>query len=678
MAPQNDGAKMAQHLVTFHLDDPALGAHAPLHPVHVPTGTLVTEAAHTAGVEITQPCGGQGRCGRCAVHISQGDVRRRSTLRLTAEDVAAGYTLACQSVVEGDVSVTVPPQEKIERRLTTDRVVAEVEVPIGYDSRSMQTIQRVSLSLTPPSMDDQTDDWSRLVTALRQQLVVEDVAVSLPLLRRIGAILRAAEWNVTAVVDRQHPSGTSSTLLDLRAAEPPLFGLAIDIGTTTVSCWLVDLINGKVVAQTAEYNGQIARGEDVISRIIYASKNGSSAEMQALVIDTINSLAAAACEKAKADPQDIFKATIAGNSTMMHLLLDIPAASIRLAPFVTAINHVPPLKAIDLGLKINLEAAVDCLPGVASYVGADITAGVLSSGMEDGEQLTLFMDVGTNGEIVLGSKEWLVTCACSAGPAFEGAGVVHGMRATRGAIEEVWINGDTFEPTYRVIGNTKPRGICGSGLIALLSEMFLTGVLDKGGNLNSSLMVVDDDDLHFATRQAPLVDVGVSVRGRTRRIRQGEHGLEYVVAWAKETGHGKDIVITHVDADNLLRAKAAIYAGYTVLAERAGVPLEAVERFLIGGSFGKYINVEKAVQIGLLPDLPWEQFQFLGNTSVKGTYLALLNRNERERVTEIASRMTYIELSADNTFYEAFTSALFLPHTDLGKFPSVANALNKA
>jgi uncharacterized 2Fe-2S/4Fe-4S cluster protein (DUF4445 family) len=670
---------MAQHLVTFHLDDPALGGHAPLHPAHVPTGTLLTEAARVSGVEIVQPCGGQGRCGRCAVHITQGEVRRRSTLRLSAEDIAAGYALACQSVVEGDVAVTVPPQEKIERRLTTDRVAAEIEVPVGYDTRSMQTIQRVSLALTPPSLDDQTDDWSRFVTALRQQLGVEEVAVSLPLLRRFGAVLRESEWNVTAVFDAAfHAPPSTFRLLDLRPGAPPLFGLAVDIGTTTVTCWLVDLISGKVLAQAAEYNGQIARGEDVISRIIYASsagRNGSSAELQARVIGTINALIAAACEKAKVAPLDIFKATIAGNSTMLHLLLDIPAASIRLAPFVTAINHVPPLKAFDLGLKINPEAVIDCLPGVASYVGADITAGVLSSGMEDGEQLTLFMDVGTNGEIVLGNRDWLVTCACSAGPAFEGAGVVNGMRATRGAIEEVWINGETLEPTYRVIGNARPRGICGSGLIALLSEMFLTGVLDKGGNLDSSLMVVEDDDLHFATQRP--VAAGAPGRGKTRRVRQGEHGLEYVVAWADETWRGQDIVITHVDIDNLLRAKAAIYAGYTVLAERVGVPLESVERFLIGGSFGKYINVEKAVQIGLLPDMPWEQFQFLGNTSIKGAYLALLNRGERERIAQIAARMTYIELSADNTFYEAFTSALFLPHTDLSKFPTVAEALAK-
>ncbi len=667
---------MAQHLVTFHLDDPSLGGHAPLHPAHVPTGTLLTEAARASGVEIVQPCGGQGRCGRCAVHITNGDVRRRSTLRLSAGDVAAGYALACQSVVEGDVSVTVPPQEKIERRLTTDRVAAEVEVPIGYDARSMQTIQRMSLSLTPPSMEDQTDDWSRLVTALRQQAGVEKVDVSLPLLRRLGSMLREANWMVSVVFELAVSSQQSAIrLLDLRSAEPPLCGLAVDVGTTTVSCWLIDLVSGRVLAQTAEYNGQIARGEDVISRIIYASsanKNGSSAEMQALVIETINSLIAAACEKAKVNPQDIFKATITGNSTMMHLLLDIPASSIRLAPFVTAINHMPQLKALDLGLKTNPEAVIDCLPGVASYVGADITAGVLSSGMEDGEQLTLFMDVGTNGEIVLGNRDWLVTCACSAGPAFEGAGVVNGMRATRGAIEEVWINSETLEPTYRVIGNAKPRGICGSGLIALLSEMFLTGVLDKGGNLNSSLMP-EEDDLHFVTQRPAAASV--PVRGKTRRVRQGEHGLEYVVAWADETWHGKDIVITHVDVDNLLRAKAAIYAGYTVLAERVGVPLESVERFLIGGSFGKYINVEKAVQIGLLPDMPWEQFQFLGNTSVKGAYLALLNRSERERVAQIASRMTYIELSADNMFYEAFTSALFLPHTDLSKFPSVEAAL---
>jgi uncharacterized 2Fe-2S/4Fe-4S cluster protein (DUF4445 family) len=330
---------------------------------------------------------------------------------------------------------------------------------------------------------------------------------------------------------------------------------------------------------------------------------------------------------------------------MLHLLLDVDASSIRLMPFITAVNHIPPLFGHEVGLDINELASVDCLPNVASYVGADITAGVLSSGLQETDRLTLFMDIGTNGELVLGNRDWLVTCACSAGPAFEGAGVIHGMRATRSAIEEVWISSGTFEPTYRVIGNVKPSGLCGSALIALLAELFIAGVIDKGGNIKLDL--------------------------DTPRVRDGEHGPEYVIAWGSETETGEDITLTKVDIDNLLRAKAAIYAGYTVMAESIGVDLADVEQVLIGGAFGRYINVEKAVQIGLLPDLPWERFHFLGNTSVRGALLALLNRDLRTELVDIAGKMTYIELSADNTFYDAFTSALFLPHTDINRFPSV-------
>ncbi|MCB9135917.1 MAG: DUF4445 domain-containing protein [Anaerolineales bacterium] len=633
---------MNTHTITFDSN----------HPAHVPTGTLLTEAARQAGVDIAQPCGGQGRCGRCAVLVNEGGVRRRSTLRLSSEDVAEGYALACQSVVEGDAQITVPPQEKVERRLTTDRVLAEVTVPTGYDPTRDQTLRRVTVTLTPPSMDDQTDDWSRLQTALRQQADIPALTASLPTLRNLGRALRAGEWTSTAIIDT---APTPPRLLDLPLANSPLasplWGAAVDIGTTTVSVWLVDLVTGQVRAQVAEYNGQIARGEDVISRIIYASKNGGHEEMQNLVLGTINGLIETACKRVQANPLEIYKVTIAGNSTMMHLLLGLPADSIRLSPFVTGVNEPPPFRAAEIGLNVNPEAVVDCLPGVASYVGADITAGVLSSGVDDSEQVSLFIDVGTNGETVMGSQDWLVTCACSAGPAFEGAGVVDGMRATRGAIEEVWVNTETFEPTFRVIGEVKPRGLCGSGLISLMAELFLTGVLDKGGNFNTHL--------------------------KTPRIRNGEHGPEYIIAWADETGHGRDIALTHVDVDNLLRAKAAIYAGFSVLADGVGMPLEMAERVLVGGSFGKYINVEKAVEIGLLPDMPWENFHFLGNTSVKGAYLALLDKTARNRISEIARKMTYIELSADNSFYEAFTSALFLPHTDLSKFPSVAEEISK-
>lgn len=635
-------------------------------PVIVPTGTLLSEAARLAGVDIGQPCGGQGRCGRCVVQIVEGDVRRRSSLRLSPEDIKQGFALACQSVVEQDVTVVVPPQEKIERRLTTDRTALEISVPQDYDPGYCQTIRRHYLKLSTPRLDDQTDDLSRFQLALKQQANIDHIYISLALLQRIGEILRSGEWQVTAVVDAEvdiNGHRVNERLIDLLPGHihqnEPLWGAAIDIGTTTVSLWLVDLISGEVKAQVAEYNGQIARGEDVISRIIYASKDTGGEELQERVIDTINELLDRACKRNQILPKDVVKVTVAGNSTMTHLFLRIPASSIRLSPFVTTVNQIPPLTARELTsgsvkLEINSEATVDCLPGVASYVGADISSGVLASRMDESDHLTLFLDVGTNGETVLGSHEWLVTCACSAGPAFEGAGVVFGMRATKGAIEEVWISGShadhPYESTYRVIGGAKPRGICGSGLISLLAEMFLTGVVDKSGHINLSL--------------APT----------NRRIRIGEHGPEYVVAWGSESEQGKDIVITDVDIDNLMRAKAAIYAGFTVLAQSVGVPLDMVDQILIGGSFGKYINVEKAIQIGLLPDMPWEHFKFLGNTSVQGAYLALLDWRNRDQIRDIASRMTYIELSADNTFYDAFMSAMFLPHTDLDSFPSVAEA----
>ena len=472
--------------------------------VQVPTGTLLIDAAKQAGINIQQPCGGQGRCGRCAVKITNGSVRTRSSLRLTAEDISAGMVLACQSIVEGSVSVSVPEQEMITRRLATDRRAIEITVPPGYDPERMQNIRRIPLTLVPPSMDDQTDDWGRIQAAVRRLYGLDLARVSLHQLRQISSALRLGKWEVTAVLEAESWDCPScpARLIDIHpgliAPDAPLWGLAIDIGTTTVTVWLVDLISGQVRLQGSEYNGQIARGEDVISRIIYATKNNGAAEMSNLVLKTINSLIDTLCKRASVDPDQIVKAAIVGNSTMMHLLLGIPSETIRLSPFVTAVNQIPTMPAREVGLNIHPEAMVDCLPGVASYVGADITAGVLSSGMVDTDEVTLFIDVGTNGEIVLGNKEFLVTCACSAGPAFEGGGVTYGMRATEGAIEEVWVSSTTYEPTYRVIGGGQAAGLCGSGLISLLAELFLAGVIDKGGNVNTAL--------------------------QTPRVRNGDHG----------------------------------------------------------------------------------------------------------------------------------------------------------
>ena len=624
--------------------------------VEVPCGTLLSEAAQKAGVDVNMPCGGQGRCGRCAVIVDEGSVRRLSTGRLSQEDVTAGYVLACQATAESDLVVTVPPQEKIERRLDTSKRAGKVKLPFPY-SVDDQPLRKFVVTLDPPSLQDQTDDWSRLQRELSRRYDLDDIRTSLPVLRGLASALREGDWTVTVVVEMDNwrrPEGPPR-LIDVLPGErlERLWAVAIDIGTTSNVLWLVDLISGEVMAQTADYNGQIARGEDVISRIIYASKHrGGLEELQGLVVETFNRLLDEAAEERGIRTDEIYKAVVAGNSTMLHLFAGIPPETIRLMPFITVVNQLPPFAAREIGLDINPAAAVDCLPGIASYVGADITSGVISSGMCDkDEAFTLFVDVGTNGEMVLGDCSWLIACACSAGPAFEGAGVVDGMRATAGAIEEVWVDRETHETTYRVIGDEKPSGLCGSGLISLMAEMFTAGVIDKSANINFELP--------------------------TDRVREGGHGAEYVVAWGENTASGKDIVITDVDLNNLMRAKAAIYAGFSILARSVGLSLDVVERVLIGGAFGQYINVEKAVQIGLLPDKPFPSFQFLGNTSVRGAYMALISREIRERVTEVGEMMTYLELSADNTFFDEFNAAMFLPHTDMEQFPSLVEGTER-
>jgi len=572
-------------------------------------------------------------------------------MRLSAADLEAGFALACQTVVEGDLEIFIPPQEEITRHLTTEKTAAKVTLPFEYDWRVHQTVTKHYLELEPPSIADNTDDLSRLERELARCCDTRGLYAPLSVLRTLAKTLRDADWKVTVVLDREQPE--RPRIVDILPGDQTLslYGAAVDIGTTTVTVYLVDLYSGEVVETAADYNGQIKRGEDVISRIIYASKNGGGGviELQSLVANTINRLIERVTIRHKCKPHDIYKMTIVGNSTMIHLLLGLSPDPIRLTPYITTVNHPPRVVASELNLNIHPEATVDCLPGVASFMGADITAGVLSSGTNRTDKVTLFLDIGTNGEMVLGTSEWLVSCACSAGPAFEGAGVYFGMRATTGAIEEIWINSKTYEPTYRVIGGGKPRGLCGSGLISLIGEMFITGVTDKAGNINLAL--------------------------NTPRVRTGEHGPEYVIAWANETDLGKDIVITKPDIDNLLRAKAAIYAGYSILAQSVGMTLGDVEQMLIGGSFGQYLNVEKAIQIGLLPDLPWERFHFLGNTAARGAYMALLRRDARDQVAEIARKMTYLELSADNSFTDQFMAALFLPHTDMTQFPSVAKVL---
>jgi uncharacterized 2Fe-2S/4Fe-4S cluster protein (DUF4445 family) len=625
--------------------------------VEVEVGTLLSDAAVEAGLSLNLPCGGQGRCGRCRVRVEHGAISHRSGVRLTTAELEEGWALGCQAVVKGDAIVFVPEQERVELEFITKTVGAErIALAAEFGGELDPSIRRAHVTIEPPSLEDQTTDWDRLLRELSLSHGIQNVTSSLPMLRTLSRDLRDAEWNVTAVLEMQDPvlnQCSQPRLIDLLPGNQTdrSFGVAIDIGTTSNVVYLVDLNKGRVLDRASAYNAQISAGEDVISRIIFSQKRDGLGRLQKMVLKTLNGLIDELSSRNQIPPRQINKAVVAGNTTMIQLFLALDPRTIREMPFIPTISQPLPATAEELGLNINPQATVDCLPVVGAYVGADITAGVLSSGMYDTDALTLFIDVGTNGEIVLGNRDWLITCACSAGPAFEGSGVRHGMRATAGAIEEIWIDHRTYEPTYQTIGQLPARGICGSGMIGLLAEMFVTGIVDKGGKIQRDLP--------------------------TPRVRVGDHGGEYVLVWANQSGIGTDIVLNEVDIENLLRTKGAIYAGFSVLVRSVGLELADVEQVFIAGAFGQYINVEKAIQIGLLPDMPWDRFQYLGNTSALGAFYSLVSRPMRRQVIEIASKMTYLELSADNTFYDQFMSALFLPHTDIAAFPSVMRALRE-
>jgi len=581
--------------------------------------------------------------------VVSGQVESAPTALLSRPLVDEGWVLSCRSVVAQDVTVLVPIQRGHEAVVGESRA-DRVALPQDWQGCVEPAVKAAAIAITPPSLEDNTDDLSRLKRELSRQ-GVPDLSVEMPVLRKLPDLLRLPGTLVTVYYDDVQRCGAPRTI-DIAPGDRTdrLFGVAVDIGTTTVVVYLVDLRTAKLLEVASAYNAQISRGEDVISRIIYSLKGDNLQILQRLVVSTINELLREVQDKAKVLPEEIMQLQVAGNTTMSHLLHGISPRYVREAPYIPAANHYPPVRAEELGLEVNPNTLVLTTPGVGSYVGGDITAGVLSSGLWNTDKLTIFIDVGTNGEIVLGNADWLISCACSAGPAFEGAGVRHGMRATRGAIEKVEIDRDDLEPSFRVIGDVAPLGICGSAMIDLMAEMFLSGIIDKAGRMNAELP--------------------------TPRIREGEHGAEYVVAWSGETAEGSDIAITEVDVNNLLRTKAAIYAGFSVLVNSVGVSLSDIEQVLIGGGFGRYINVEKAVQIGLLPDLPLETFRYLGNSSALGAYSALVCREARAVAGEIARKMTYLELSADNRFMDEYVSGLFLPHTDLEAFPSVARLLS--
>jgi len=600
----------------------------------------ILDALEKEGIYLTSSCGGKGTCGKCKVILRSGNAKISSAIKLTQEEIKKGYTLACQTFSEEDLLIEIPKESMLtlEGKIVVSRAKDLHAFLNSLGVKIEPLTERIILDLPLPSLNDNISDLERV----KREIFVRGLGclrVPFRFLTDLAGTLRKKNWQITLCVVESEGCYEITNIFPGRK-ESPRYGVAIDIGTTTIVVYLVELTHGSLIDVASTYNSQIRFGDDVITRIVHVVEHKGLSSLNRAVITDINIMLSLLRKNHRISIDSIDNLVVAGNTTMTHLFLGLNPRTIREEPYIPTANTFPLSFAGELGIKVNPNTPVYTFPCVASYVGGDIVSGVLASRIHKRKELSLFIDIGTNGEIVLGNSEWLVAAACSAGPCFEGSGIRHGMRATDGAIEDVRIDPVTLEPEIKIIGDGVPMGICGSGMIDVVAEMFLRGILNQKGRLQKE---------------------------SSWRVREGEGGLEFVVY----LGNGRDIFLTEPDIENIIRAKAAIYAGFSTLLKEVGYTFEDVHKVYIAGGFGKFLNIDKAIILGMLPDIPREKFEFLGNTSILGAYLSLLSRKMREEAEEIAKKITYLELSVSRSFMEEYVSGLFIPHTNIEVFPTV-------
>lgn len=629
--------------------------------VKTAVGEPLLAAARKAGLHLNVSCGGDGVCGKCRVIVEQGEVGGGASEKISPADYAAGHRLACGATVSGDLVVRIPPESGLGRGGLTTGVAgrnrARMHVfnieELRQDGLFLPPLEKFFLELPRATHSDNMADTARIITGLSNQYGERGMVAPLPVLAKIPGAIRQDDFRVTVTLAR--PVGRGRNLItDIQAGNwtHRNFALAFDIGTTSIYGILLDLNSGRVLARDGDYNAQLSYGEDVISRIIQAEKPRGLALMQELVTSTINRLISRLLKKAKPPEaeskgevgrQEINSITLAANTTMTHLLLGLDPSHIRRAPYVPVSTFLPPVRAADLGIELPRHSVALCYPAISSYVGGDIVAGIMGAGIYRTDKLTLYVDIGTNAEIVIGNREWLVCAACSAGPAFEGGGITHGMRAAAGAIEDFSLNSDTLEPHLVTIGNKPPLGICGSGLLLIIATLFERGIIDHQGKFRPE---------HGSPR-----------------LRPGNSGREYVLAWQRDAGTDHDIVLNEVDIENFIRAKAAIFAGVKTLVEEVGLQIGDLEQVVLAGAFGSYLDLDAAMAVGLLPEIPAERFLYVGNGSLLGAWMSAMSNHIRRDVVAVVRKMTSFELSEVGSFQDQYTASQFLPHTDLDLFP---------
>jgi uncharacterized 2Fe-2S/4Fe-4S cluster protein (DUF4445 family) len=654
-----------EHTVTFIFED---GGEARLR-AH--SGESLLDAARRAGVDIDAPCSGNASCGKCRVRLLSGEVASEANRHINADEYAAGVRLACAGVICADVAVLVLDVASAYRRgmKIADLRGGREAAAFGDFRRRLSElgftgdsgVELVSVRLAPPDQGNPEADRERLLSGLAAAGETR-VDISLHALRALPNVLRESEFSVRCVLRRGCGAGAGgdargcSLLLDVLpggdgddgdgGGEPTLAGLAIDIGTTTVSAVIADLRTGALLAEGSASNSQIRYGADVISRIIESARPGGLERLRsALTDECIKPLTLMLCESCGLQPERIYRVAVAANTVMTHLFAGVSAEHLRLEPYVPAFFNLGRVGSADIGLGLHPCAEVVTAPCVGSYVGGDITAGVFSSMIYRREELSLFLDLGTNGELVLGNSDFLMTCACSAGPAFEGGDISCGMRATDGAVEACSVDEAGMEPVCSVIGPPGARvaGVCGSGLIDLIGELFRCGAVNAKGK---------------------FVREG-------RRVKRDAYGVaSYAVALRDESESGREVSVNEIDIDNFIRAKGAVFSAIRTMLAVVGADADGIASVYIAGGIGGGINAERAVRVGLLPDLPAERFHYIGNTSLSGAYAMLTSRGAEGEISRVAGGMTYLELSSHPGYMDEFVAACFIPHTDAGLFPS--------
>ena len=617
-------------------------------------GDNLLELARRANVAIDAPCSGNGSCGKCRVKLIDGEVETIKSRHISDEEYEAGWRLSCNCKVLSDCTVWVPDiASAYQSRMKTADLSSPKEVAIFEDCQNQlkesgitfeNSFRSVVVQMTEPTLDDTMPDNERLTWAVQEALGVAQVKIPYAVMLTLASDLRKYGFHVCV---KGQLEGDTFTCMEICTAEDTVIvGCAIDIGTTTVTMVLTDLQTGKILAKGSSGNGQIRYGADVINRIIEQGKSGGKKKLQdAIVKETLNPIIANLCKSAGISARSILRMCVAANTTMNHLFVGVDAEPVRMEPYIPSFFAWEGLLAGDLKLPANPLAPVIIAPNIGSYVGGDITAGTLAAGIWDKDEMSLFIDLGTNGEIVFGNRDFLMSCACSAGPAFEGGDISCGMRATDGAIEACEIDKETMEPKLTIVGDAgqKPVGICGSGIIDIISELFRCGIINAKG-----LFVRDG-----------------------QRVGRDAHGMgRYILATAEESETGREVSINEVDIDNFIRAKGAIFSAIDTMLSAVDMTVDMIEKVYVAGGIGSGINMKNSVNIGMLPDVELEKYAYIGNSSLTGAYAMVMSDEATAKCTEVGANMTYLELSTHPGYMDAFVAACFLPHTDASLFPN--------